>query len=73
MNTTNATKKSYVTPDMSVLVIRSEERFTMSSGGCDIGLTKGTPDIEVEDLRTDTLILNSGFGPYARTNSIPLS
>lgn len=73
MNTTGTAKRPYVAPDMSVLVIRAEERFTMSSGGCDIGLTKGTPDIDVEDLRTDTLLLNSGFGTYARTYSVPLS
>lgn len=61
MSCATSTRRSYVPPVMNLLVIRAEERFTVSSGGCDINLTKGTPDIVVNDLKSDTLLAVSGM------------
>ncbi len=55
-------KKRYVAPSLNMLIIRAEERFTVSSGGCDIDNRHGDcPDIIVKDLASDTLLLNSGM------------
>lgn len=61
MSQMQAEKRAYVTPRMNLLVIRAEERFTASSGGCDIDVTKGGPSIVVNDLETDTLLAVSGM------------
>lgn len=37
------TKRACVAPTLNLLVIRAEERFTASSGGCDIDSSKGNP------------------------------
>lgn len=66
-----AQKKRYIAPSITMLIIRAEERFTMSSGGCDIDNRHGDcPDIIVKDLASDTLLLNSGMSVLS--NGYPL-
>ena len=62
------TKRAYVAPTLSLLVIRAEERFTASSGGCDIDSSKGNPDIVVKNLATDTLLAISGMSFLATSD-----
>lgn len=63
------TKRAYVAPTLNLLVIRAEERFTASSGGCDIDSSKGNPDIIVKNLATDTLLAVSGMSYLAGNGS----
>ena len=68
MACTMETKRAYVAPTLNLLVIRAEERFTASSGGCDIDSSKGNPDIVVKNLATDTLLAISGMSFLATSD-----
>lgn len=69
MACTMENKRAYVAPTLNLLVIRAEERFTTSSGGCDIDSSKGNPDIIVKNLATDTLLAVSDMSFLAGDGS----
>ena len=53
MNVTQV-KRAYVTPQLKVMDVRPDERI--AAAGCQVALDKGTPDITVEDLKTDFML-----------------